>query len=411
MNHSIRTVIVILVLMLVAAPTHAQDLLIRNATVHAGDGTEPRADTDILIRDGRVRTIGTDLDFEGEVIDAQGRAVTPGLFAGLSNLGLVEVSLESATADAGLALGEMRPEFDVLPAYNPFSSLIPVTRTEGFTHTVITPSRGGSIIAGQGHPIRLVKNYDPSIGPGILFISLGAEQVQFGQPNPNALGSRAGQYMLLRQAFAEAEGRNFNAAASHNLLTPMGRQTLSEYLDGERPVVFEVNRAADIVQVLRLADEFDLNAVIAGGAEAWRVADRLAEAGVAVLLNPLQNLPSSFDAIGSRLDNAALLHEAGVTIAFSGAGSHNARKTRQLAGNAVSYGLPAAEGLAAIASNPAQIFGYESGQIIRGAPADLVIWSGDPLEVTSLADQVFISGQPIDMRTRQTELMERYLGE
>lgn len=143
------------------------------------------------------------------------------------------------------------------------------------------------------------------------------------------------------------------------------------------------------------------------------VAETLAKADVPVLLNPLQNLPSSFDALGSRLDNAAILHAAGVTIAFSGAGSHNARKLRQMAGNAVTHGLPHDAALAALTRNPAEIFGVEDhqGSIEKGRPANLVLWSADPLEVTTLAERVVINGIDIPMTSRQTELRDRYAPE
>ena len=141
------------------------------------------------------------------------------------------------------------------------------------------------------------------------------------------------------------------------------------------------------------------------------VADELATAGVPVLLDPLANLPSNFDRLGARLDNAALLHEAGVTVAFSGAGTHNARKQRQAAGNAVANGLPWDAALAALTAVPADILGLDggAGRIEPGSPADLVLWSGDPLEVTTWAEQVIVGGKPVDMVSRQTLLRDRYL--
>ena len=152
-------------------------------------------------------------------------------------------------------------------------------------------------------------------------------------------------------------------------------------------------------------------AAIVGGVEAWKVADEIAASGIPVLLNPMVNLPGNFDQLGARLDNAALLHEAGVSIAFTGAGTHNARKQRQAAGNAVANGLPWETALAALTATPAAILGLENGfaSIEPGSPADLVLWSGDPLEVTTAADQVIIAGKAIDMVSRQTLLRDRYL--
>ncbi len=145
-------------------------------------------------------------------------------------------------------------------------------------------------------------------------------------------------------------------------------------------------------------------------------AKTLARDRVPVMLDPLQDLPSDFDRLGARLDNAARLHDAGVRIAFSGIASmvsvsHSARIIRQLAGNAVAHGLPWDTALAAITANPAEIFGLGAtrGRIAVGQVADLVLWSGDPLEVTALADQVWIAGRAVEMRSRQTELRDRYL--
>jgi imidazolonepropionase-like amidohydrolase len=106
-----------------------------------------------------------------------------------------------------------------------------------------------------------------------------------------------------------------------------------------------------------------------------------------------------------------MLHAAGVTIAFSGGETHNARKSRQLAGNAVANGLPYEAGLAAMALSPVLIFelGDDMGTIASGSRADLVLWSDDPLEVTSAAEQVFIDGRPVPMVSRQTKLRDRYL--
>jgi imidazolonepropionase-like amidohydrolase len=214
--------------------------------------------------------------------------------------------------------------------------------------------------------------------------------------------------MLFDQAIREA--RDPGSAGAAALLLPEGRAALKSYLAGGR-VVFFVERASDIRQVVRFAKTRGMRPVIAGGTEAWLVAKELADADVSVILNPLDNLPADFDRLGARFDNAKLLHEAGVRIAFSQTDSFHLRKNRQLAGNAVAHGLPWDAALAAITANPAEIFGLgaERGRIDKGQAADLVLWSGDPLEVTSVAEQVWIAGTPATMRSRQTELRDRYL--
>jgi imidazolonepropionase-like amidohydrolase len=218
--------------------------------------------------------------------------------------------------------------------------------------------------------------------------------------------------MLLEQAIMEARSPKLLQPGDQRLLTPAGRTALAEYLTGTRPVVVNVDRAADIRRVLAFAQKQSLHLVISGGDEAWQVAAELAAAKVPVVLNPLNDLPANFDSVGATLRNAALLARAGVKIAFTlDAEPYNIRKVRQAAGVAVAYGLPWDDGLAALTRNPAEIFGVadRTGTLAVGRVADLVLWSGDPLDVTSLADRVVVAGTDEPMRSRQTELRDRYL--
>lgn len=392
----------------------AQDVLIHGATVHTVGDQGVLTNADVLIRAGKIEAVGTGLSAASgsTTVEANGRVLTPGLFGGLSAIGVEEVSGESSTADAAIILHapafemQWRPEFDITTAFNPRSLLLPVARVEGLTWTVLAPSstEGGTFLAGQGAAVTLDGRYDAVLnGSRSLFVNLG------GRANAMSDGSRAGQWMLLDQAIRET--RAPSSQDEHLLLHPLGREALAKYLAGGR-VVFNVSRAADIRRAVAFAKRNGMKPVIAGGAEAWVVADELAREKVPVLLDALENLPASFDSLGSRLDNAALLQRAGVRIAFTQFGeSHNARKIRQLAGNAVAHGLPKDAALAALTVQPAEIFGLaaERGRIARGQVADLVLWSGDPLEVTSAAEQVWIGGRAIEMRSRQTELRARYL--
>jgi imidazolonepropionase-like amidohydrolase len=391
----------------------AQDILIRGATVHTLTDKGTLSNADVLIRDGKIHSVGTGLSADGAVtVDAKGRALTPGMFAGLTNIGIQEVQAEAATDDAALVLGapayemQWRPEFDVTAAYNGRSILVPVTRIEGMTWTVLSPNvaeEGGNFLAGQGAAVSLDGRQDAVIdGSRSLFIDLG------GTINDRSGGSRAAQWMILEQAVHETRTR---VTGDKTLMHPLGREVFARYLAGGR-VVFDVNRAADIQKTLAFAKRYGIKPVIVGGAEAWVVADELAAAKVPVILDALVNLPDSFDQIGARLDNAALLHKAGVKIAFTHfTESHNARKVRQVAGNAAAHGLPKDAALAGLTSNAADIFGLGAsrGRIATGQVADVVLWSGDPLEVTSVAEQVWINGRAIEMRSRQQELRDRYL--
>jgi catechol 2,3-dioxygenase-like lactoylglutathione lyase family enzyme len=401
-------------LLLAIAPlASAQDMLIRNATVHTATARGTLQGADVLVQGGKIAAVGTGLSAPAgvQVVDAGGRPVTPTLFGGITRIGVEEVSGEQTTVDATLTLGRgtremtVRPEFDVTLAFNPDSSLLGVNRVEGLGWTLLGPGtgEGGSIIAGQGAIVRLDGSPDPA-GPKVLFVELGNDASGLtGQ-------SRAAQWMLLEQFFDEARGRiPLNAPMA--MLTPAGRATLSRFLAGNGRVMFKVDRAADIRQLLRFADRHGLRIAISGGTEAWKLARELAAAKVPVFVDPLSNLPADFDRLGARLDNAALLRAAGVQVGIvqSGDASHNARKVRQLAGNAVANGLPWEDGLAALTRVPAEAFGLGgAGGIAPGQRADLVLWTGDPLEVNTTAQQVWFGGRAIEMRSRQTELRDRY---
>jgi Amidohydrolase family len=402
----------VLSLLLVAGSASAQDVLIRNATVHTAGSRGTIKNADVLVQRGIIRAVGPKLLAPAgvKVFDANGKSLTPGLFAGFSDIGLEEVSAEKSTVDssielAGTGVPQTRPEFDVTIAYNPASMVIPVARMGGLTFTALTANSGGSLIAGQGGVVRL--DGDPSAamtGTRLLFVNLGA-----GADGMTG-GSRAGQYMLLDQAVREARGQA-PYDSPYALLTPAGRETLARYLAGGR-VVFSVDRAADIRQLLSFCRRHNLPVLISGGAEAWKVATELKAANATVFLDALQNLPSGFDQLGSRLDNAALLAQAGVKVALvSPDSTHNARKIRQAAGNAVANGLPWEDGLAAITRVPAQALGVgdKVGRIEVGMEADLALWDGDPLEVSSLAEVVWMHGTSMPLRSRQTQLRDRYM--
>ncbi len=392
-----------------AATATAQDLLVRNATVHTAGAQGTLRGADVLVQGGTIRAVGNGLAAPAgvPVVEADGRPLTPAFFGGITGIGLEEVSGEAPTVDSRLTLEEqpVRPEFDVTLAYNPASVLVPVARVEGIGFTLLAAGNGEAIVGGQGGVVRLDGSADP-VGPRALFIRLGADAADLSGK------SRAAQWMLLDQMVAEARGR-VPADSPHALLTPSGRAVLARFLAGQGRIVVKIDRAADIRQLLRWAGRERVRIAIAGGAEAWQLAPQIAQAQVPVFVDALADLPGNFDQIGATLRNAALLHAAGVEVSFTqdGDASHNARKVRQLAGNAVANGLPWEAGLAGLTRVPAQALGVGDrvGTIAPGRSADLVLWSGDPLDVINTAQQVWLGGRAMPMRSRQTELRDRYL--
>ncbi|MBL0040209.1 MAG: amidohydrolase family protein [Xanthomonadales bacterium] len=410
----IRRLIAVAFALAASAQVAAEALLIRGARVHTVDAAGVLENSDVLIRDGVIAQVGRAIvATDARVVEAKGKALTPGLFGGLTALGLEDVSAEIATVDSAYTPGalmpaqplSMRPEFDVAYAYNPGSMVIPVQVVEGITFSMLAPNAmpGGTLVGGQGGLATLDgRSIDLLPGSRSLFIALGSGA------SPLTGNSRAAQYMLLDQAIRETRGALFEG---DRLLTVAGRETMAKYLAGGR-VVLAVDRAIDIRRALAFAKKNGMRPVISGGVEAWQVAGELAAAKVPVLVDPFVNLPGNFDQFGATLENAARLHKAGVTVAFSMSGdaSHMARKLRQAAGIAVANGLPWEAGLAALTANPAAIFGAnDRGRIAVGQRADLVLWSADPLDVTSLAEQVWIGGEAQSMVSRQTLLRDRYM--
>lgn len=405
----------LLALAVLSPSAFADTLLIKGAKVITlGEaGTLPKAD--ILIRDGRIERVAEDLESGSadRVIDASGKVITPGLIAPASELGLTEISAATSTNDSAIVDESVGTAFDPVSAFNPHSTLIPFNRAGGLTRAVVVPGSEEKIFAGQGFAIKLNGGYDSVTNDALVQrIYLGEYGAQL------AGGSRANAVAQVKSALAEAQEFARNRAAIQRgewreLKYPLADlEALQPLINGEQVALISVNRASDILQVLELAKVFNLKLIIEGATEGWMVADQLAAAGVPVVIDALSNSPIAFESLGARMDNAALLQKAGVKVAISGpgyTGSHNSYLSRQGAGNAVAYGLPYEEGIKSVSLNVANIFGLEGGAIAPGAVADLVVWSGDPLEVTTYAEQVLIDGVPQSLVTRSTRLRDRYL--
>ena len=410
-------------LVLQCAIAGAQTTAITGARVHTvgPDGTLENAT--IIIEGGKITAVGSGVSVpaDAERIDASGKIITPGLFTPIGQLGLTEVSAVAGTNDAVQRGDQFAAAFDVADAYNPRSTLIPVNRIDGITSAAITPLAAAA--DEEGNSSRVLSGLGSVVHLGDeakYFIKRSAVVVaNFGETGSSvAGGSRAAAVMVLRAALNDANDYQQNRSAYERgdwreySVSAADLETLQSVLDRSTPLLFNVNRASDISVILQLATEFNIRAIIAGGAEAWMVANELAAANVAVILDGMNNLPGNFDRINARLDSASILVDAGVTVAFgAGARTHNARNLTQSAGIAVANGLEWDAALATITLAPAQIYGVDAlvGSIEVGKEADLVIWTDDPLELSNYPEQVYIQGTAIRMQSRQTMLRDRYL--
>ena len=389
----------------------AQTIAIAGGTVYPASGPK-LANATVLIRDGRIAAVGTNVSVPSDAtrIDATGKWVTPGLIDGAGQLGLVEISAVPGTREAILLGDTIAAAFNVTEGINPASTLIPVTRIEGITTALAVPA--GHLVSGQAVLIDL----DGATIEQMLVkspVGVVADLSESGKDEAGA--SRAESADRLRRVFRDAlEYERRKADFGRAQMRPLAAsaadlEALLPVVHGREPLIAVANRRSDIETALRLAREFKLKLVLSGGAEAWEIAPELAAAGVPVLVEPLDNIPS-YDALGIRYENAALLAKAGVSVALLETNTHNSRDLRQQAGNAVSYGMTWDQALRAVTLTPAEIFGVADryGSLDIGKVANVVVWSGDPFDFSTGVEHVYIRSREIPLRSRQTELLERY---
>ena len=390
-----------------ATSVWSADYAIVGGTIHTLSEQQTLDGGVVLIEDGRVTAVGQDLAVPAgyEIVPANGKIVTPGLIESFSQLSISEIGGEASTVDSRVQEYAAGPAFDVRYAINPEATALAVNRRDGVTRSVVAPQSGNDPLAGWGVTIRLTDR-EPLTAVDIgLFGSLGASVAQFTG------GSRSAVVQRLRRGLEQA--RRYNPARytpgpgdySHQDMAALRR-----FLSSDAPLVLEAHRAVEIREAMALAEDFGLTLVLRGATEAWKEAQRLANADVPVVINVLANLPRSFERLGARLDNAALLEAAGVRVLLTGGQTQNVRWLRQAAGNAVANGMSWQGALRAVTEAPGSVWSFPkgAGTLSKGAPADLVIWSGDPFEMSSWPERVMIDGEWRSLETRQTDLFERY---
>ncbi len=411
-----------LALFALSLPAVADTTAIVGGKVHTVGPQGTIENATVLIVDGRIAAVGDDVDVPAgaETIDASGKVVTPGLFSPFGQLGLVEVSSSAGPTDYSQRGDQFTAGFDVADAYDRRSTLIAINRIEGVTRAVVAPTPGYPDESGSGHILAGLAAI-VNLGDNNALDQRGAAMVVvLGQGGSNfAGGTRTGAWLTLRNALDEAidyreHKGDFERGMRRDYVHSMNDlEALQGVINGNTPIIVSVDRATDIEVLIDFVDEYSVTAIIKGGSEAWMVADKLAAASIPVIVGPSANLPGSFDSINARFGSASILAAAGVKIAIADGDSqtHNARNMTQSAGIAVAHGLDWDAALRAITLAPAEIYGMAAttGSIESGKSADVVIWPGDPLELTNYPEAVYINGEAVPMISRQTLLRDRYL--
>ena len=398
----------LILLALIISPAFAETIAITGGTIHTATGA-PIINGTVVIEDGVISAVGTDVDIPdgARIIAASGKHVTPGIINGSTTYGLSEGAAGKYKSDTNANGSGMTASFEVKYALNSASTLIREGRRQGVTRAVSSPQSSGDIFSGTSAIITMDNALD-------MNFAMGAMHAKFGNAS-----NRAVAWNRIRTIFDQVEDYDSNKSramrgqSQHYLLSFADMDALIPVLNGDKKLVIEMGSEAEIRGAIQLQQDYDLDLVIQGAQEAWKVGAELAEAGIPVLVDPEHNTFGNINMAGTTFSNAARLEKAGVTVAFySGNGSlFYGHQIVQFAGIAVAHGMSHDGAIRAVTSNPAKIFDIDDvvGTLEEGQDADVVVWDGDPLEVTSNTDHVIIRGVEHELMSRRTLLRDRYL--
>ena len=397
--------LILSLLLIISIDIFGSDTLIKNGTIHTGDGSKAFVG-DIYIKNGVINSIGN-IDIEAStIIDATGNIITPGFIAPITAIGIIEIGSLDVTRDDEADYLNMG--FSIFRAFNANSTLIPWNRSNGLTSVITLPQQASMPLAGMGSFFVL---------DGQMSISGMKDMVMLGKIGASS-GSRSEDLDILENLIGlgkEVRNKNYEKV----LESPMAEffelhsqdiEALDKVANKNLPLIIETNRASDIKHLIDIKNKHDLNLILAGVEDAPLVLNELVESGIPVIINPMDNIPNSFDELSSSLELASILNKAGVTIMFDSSRSHNYYLMRQGAGNAVAYGMNYEDAISGMSKIVADVFGIENrGSLVKGNFADIVIWESDPLEPASVPLYVLIEGSEMDLVTRSSRLKDRYI--
>jgi len=391
---------------------NSESILIQNATIY--DGKNNNAFVGNVLVDGNKISRVSTANLRGDkIIDATGKILTPGIISTDTGIGIVEIGALSVTRDDSSDLYKIG--FSIYDAFNPNSVLIPWNRSNGITSTLTLPQNTDSPIGGLGSFFVLDSN---------LEITGIKDNVMIGRVGGSGGESRSETFSIIEDLleFASSiDSKNIESyqdaadliddspIAETMELHPRDLKALYRLINDDLPLIIKANRASDLLKLINIKEKYDLNLIIMGAQEAGLVANKIAESDIPLIINPINNIPESFDELAANIELAGNLERMGITLMFNAPRSHNYHLIRQGAGVAVANGMSYEGALKAITLSPVEIFNLGNrGQIAQGNLADLIIWDADPLEPSSIPEKVFINGKDIDLTSRMSRLTNRY---
>ena len=390
----------------------AQSIVIKNATIYNGIDDIPFSGN-ILIEDGLIKRVSESSLQADEILDVGGKIVTPGFIASDTEIGIVEIGALDVTRDDESNIYSIG--FSIHDAFNPNSTLIPWNRANGITSAITLPRNTSSPIGGLGSFFVLDSN---------LNISSEPDMVMIGRIGGSSSSSRAEMLSLMDDILAFAFSISssdiktnqdidalIDSSSTADFLELKARdvRALHKLIDKKMPIIIKSNRASDILKLIEMKKKYDLNLIIMGAQEAILVSKQLADSKIPLIVNPINNIPNSFDELASNINLSSRLEDEGILLMFNASRDHNYHLIRQGAGIAVANGMTYGGAIRALTSNVATAFNIQDrGTIKPGKVADLIVWEADPLEPSSMPEKVFINGIDMDLTPRSSRLTDRY---
>ena len=357
------------------------------------------------------------------MIDATGKTVYPGLIDAETNLGLTEVESDRVNSDLVEPTEEIFPQMHVADAFHAETERIPVDRYNGVTNAVVAPEASDTMpgqdifiqLAGRDrNAMILTKNVALAMNFGQEPKRGGRGQGGAGEGGPPKFPTtRMGEISQLRQALIDAQEYMKKKADGEKAgagKMDLKSEALLPYLRGEKPVVLGVYEGYDVETAMALAQEFHLKVVLNHVTHAQEVLDKIAVYKVPVIFGPIYDFPGPNERYDAVYAMPAELQKRGVKVILASYGVEFNRNLPYAAGFAVAYGMPYEEALRAITLTPAEVFGMgdKLGSLDVGKTANVVVANGDPLDVRTSVERVFIDGVAVPMVTRQTRLRDEY---